>query len=229
MCLAPLISHAQSARKSTGNELIFSNVGFFTILILLILVIVFLIIRIKQITKQLSTQQQQLEKLSRIDDQTQLFNKWYFLKRLYEDFELYLRNPQTEAVLLMIDLDHFKNINETYGHASGDLVLEIVARIITQRTRKTDLCARYGGKEFLLLLRNTNADNAFKLAEELRADIQATKIQLADENINITCSIGIAAYNKQLQTCHDWIQYADKAMHLSKRKGRNRSTVHQAD
>jgi diguanylate cyclase (GGDEF)-like protein len=199
------------------------------LLLLSTLVIAFLVIRTKRDAKVLTAQHKKMKILSRTDDLTQLFNRRYIQKRLYEEFELYLRNPQTKASLLMIDLDHFKSINDTYGHATGDLVLEIVARIIDERSRKTDLFARYGGEEFLLLLRNTDADNALKLAEKIRTAIESKAIEFKGKTIHITCSIGISAFNEHLETCHDWIQQADMAMYQSKQNGRNQTTVYSTE
>lgn len=196
------------------------------LLLILTTVIAYLVLRTKSDAKVLAEQHKKMKRLSRTDDLTQLYNRRYIQKRLYEEFELYLRKPQTNASLLMIDLDHFKAINDTYGHAAGDLVLEIVARMIDERSRKTDLFARYGGEEFLLLLRNTDADNALKLAEKIRTAIESKAIEFQGKIIHVTCSIGISAFNESLETCHDWIQQADMAMYQSKQNGRNQTTVY---
>ena len=197
-----------------------------SLLLLLISVIVFLIIRTKKDAKKLSIQHKRLEQLNRIDDLTKLYNRRYFLKCLKEEFEDYRKNAQTEACLLMIDIDHFKAVNDNHGHASGDLALETVAHLISQQAHKTTLCARYGGEEFLLLLRDSNAEIAFKFAEKLRIAIQSTAIIIEDQTINVTCSIGIAAYNN-ISKYHDWVRNADMAMYQSKRNGRNQTTVFQ--
>lgn len=195
-------------------------------LLILTTVIAYLVLRTKSDAKVLAEQHKKMKRLSRTDDLTQLYNRRYIQKQLYEEFELYLRKPQTNASLLMIDLDHFKAINDTYGHAAGDLVLEIVARMIDERSRKTDLFARYGGEEFLLLLRNTDADNALKLAEKIRTAIEPKAIEFQGKIIHVTCSIGISAFNESFETCHDWIQQADMAMYQSKQNGRNQTTVY---
>lgn len=195
------------------------------LLMLLCGVIALLILRTKRDAKALALQHKKLEKISRTDDLTQLYNRRYIHKRLFEEFELYLRQPHTKASLLMIDLDHFKSINDNYGHASGDLVLQKIACVIDEKSRGTDLCARYGGEEFLLLLRNANAENAFNLAEKIRKSIQSTEVECNGKAINLTASIGVAAFNEHIEAYHDWIQQADMAMYQSKKNGRNQSTV----
>jgi diguanylate cyclase (GGDEF)-like protein len=201
---------------------------FIALLLVLISVIVFLIIRTKNFAKKLAAQHQKLEQVSRIDDLTKLLNRRYFLYLLNEELTDYRKSSHTQTCLLMIDIDHFKAINDNHGHVSGDLALEKVAQVIKKQSSKTTLCARYGGEEFLLLLRDTNTEVAFKFAEELRIAIQSTEIIFQEHIINITCSIGIAAYNNTAKH-HDWIQNADKAMYQSKRKGRNQTTIFQED
>ncbi len=218
----------KTASIKLANQRLTTFQWLIALLLLLISVIVFLIIRTKKDARKLAKQHNELEQLSRIDYQTKLFNRRYFLKCLKEEFEVYRKNEQTAACLLMIDIDHFKTINDNHGHASGDLALAKVANLITQQAHKTTLCSRYGGEEFLLLLRETNAENAFQFAEQLRIAIQSTTIVVEDQTINVTCSIGIAAFNN-ITKYHDWIQNVDMAMYQSKRNGRNQTTMFQEE
>lgn len=196
------------------------------LLLVLTLMIVLLIIRTKNDARKLSAQHLTLQRMSRIDDQTQLFNRRYFLQCLKEEFDNLHNSSQADVSLLMLDIDHFKAINDTYGHASGDLVLEKVAHIITQHAHESTLCARYGGEEFLLLLKNNNEEDAFEFAEKLRDAIQSTTINIDSEQIQVTSSIGIATYNEQLKDCQDWIRVADLAMYQSKKNGRNQTRIY---
>lgn len=199
-----------------------------TVLLLLISVIAFLIIRTKKDARKLVTQHKKLEQVSRVDDLTKLYNRRYFLKCLNEEFESFCKNDKDNACLLMIDIDHFKAINDNHGHASGDLALQKVAEIIKQQSHQSTLCARYGGEEFILLLRGSNLENTFQFAENLRRAIQSNKIMIEGQTICITCSIGIAAYSNTSKY-HDWIKNADSAMYQSKRNGRNQTTVFRED
>ncbi|MGJ8664352.1 MAG: GGDEF domain-containing protein, partial [Marinicella sp.] len=194
------------------------------LLLLLISVIVYLIIRTKKDANQLAKQHNKLEQLNRIDYQTNLYNRRYFLTCLKDEFDENCNDDQAESCLLMVDIDHFKAINDNYGHASGDLALEKVANIITQQAHETTLCARYGGEEFILLLRDTSIAEAFKFAEALRIAIQSTAIIIENQVINVTSSIGLAACNNN-KNYQDWIQNADMAMYQSKGNGRNKTTI----
>ncbi len=196
-----------------------------TLLLLLITVIVVLIFRTKKDAKKLAIQHTELERLSHIDDQTQLYNRRYFLQLLKKEFNVDRNSVASEMSLLMIDIDHFKAVNDNHGHAAGDLVLEKVADVISQQAHKTTLSARYGGEEFILLLKDTRVEDALDYAEKLRIAIQSIVIKVDTKKIEVTCSIGIAAYHEHFQNCHDWIQNADVAMYQSKQNGRNQTTV----
>jgi len=198
------------------------------LLLLLFVVIIVLIIKSLKNTQALAQHRDQLKILNRTDDLTQMYNRRYLQKRLYEEFELQQRNKRADSVLVMIDIDKFKHINDTYGHLAGDLVIQVIAEMIQERLRSTDICGRFGGEEFLILLRNTNAVNAFNLAEQLRTNIENKVIKYDDRIIKSTCSIGIAPFSDSMDSCHDWIQQADVAMYQSKANGRNQTTNYQA-
>lgn len=198
------------------------------LLLILSAVIIFLIIKVLKNAQALVLHRDQLKILNRTDDLTQMFNRRYLQKRLYEEFEVQQRNNRADSVLVMIDIDKFKQINDSYGHLAGDLVIHVIAEMIQERLRTTDICGRFGGEEFLILLRNTNAKNAFNLAEQLRINIENKVIKYHDQTIKSTCSFGIAPFSSQMDSCHDWIQQADLAMYSSKQNGRNQTTIYQA-
>jgi diguanylate cyclase (GGDEF)-like protein len=196
------------------------------LLLLFAVLIIVLIIRTKRDARALAAHAKKLKELTRLDDLTGMYNRRYLQKHLDQVFELFLRSKQANSVLLMLDIDRFKNINDTCGHLTGDLVLVNVAQIIQERVRSTDLCGRFGGEEFLILLRNTDTENAIELAEKLRIKIENLRIKHQDEEIGVTISIGVAAINLNMKLSSDWIKQADTAMYQSKQQGRNKTTIY---
>jgi len=128
----------------------------------------------------------------------------------------------------MIDIDHFKQINDEYGHLAGDFVLQIVAKNCRGYLRRTDLFARYGGEEFICLLPEQNETGALKLAERIRSTIEQTRTEFDAHSIVITASIGLSLLQtKNELTLEDLIDRADQALYRSKSQGRNRVTLWQ--
>jgi len=195
------------------------------LLILFGIFIGILILRTKRDARALAASGKKLQTLTRMDDQTNMFNRRYLQNRLDQEFELFLRDNNNNRILLMIDIDHFKQINDTYGHLAGDYVLNRVAQIINDRVRKSDTCGRYGGEEFLILLHNSATDKAMEFAESLRQSIEMQPINFNNNPIHATVSIGISLINASMQSSQDWIQQADSAMYQSKQQGRNQSSV----
>lgn len=150
------------------------------------------------------------------DSLTGLFNRYYFYKEHDEAIREYSQTGETFA-LCMIDVDHFKTINDTYGHDAGDGVLQFLARTMVHSLRKNDIAVRYGGEEFLLLLRDIDSKACYQTCERLRLSIQEKS---KDTSIAITVSIGFCMFSKSLSSA-DHISQVDKAMYASKQKGRN--------
>jgi len=171
-----------------------------------------------------------LEQIAHTDKLTQLPNRYYFMKRLEIEIQRYIRN-KTNLVLMMIDLNKFKAINDTYGHIAGDLVLKKAGEVIASSIRATDLCGRIGGDEFIVMLTDTNEDAAISYAHRLREAFDQAYIIHDDVKLQLSASIGVAslvgiedesqlseriteanisAYRDQL------IQQADKAMYQAK-------------
>ena len=169
----------------------------------------------------------QLLEMTTTDIMTHLKLKHYFFTLLME--HLYTINSSGEKKetlsILMIDIDFFKNINDTYGHAAGDIVLEEVAKIIKSCTRNADTAARYGGEEFVVMLNNTSASAAMAVAERIRKSIEEKSIMYDGKKINVTISIGVSSYNFDLESAKSIVERADKALYESKQNGRNRVTL----
>ena len=125
---------------------------------------------------------------------------------------------------MMIDIDFFKKVNDTYGHASGDEVLRTVASIIKAQLRESDIPARYGGEEFAVLLPYTHIDEAKIVGERLRKAVEEASIQLDKLNINVTISMGLAELTPDLSG-EELFKLADKALYEAKESGRNRVCI----
>jgi len=128
--------------------------------------------------------------------------------------------------LVMIDIDHFKKINDTHGHLAGDYVLIKTAELLKSMCRKEDVLARYGGEEFLMILRNTDEEGAALQAERIRKEIASTSIVSEGNEINITISLGVACIQADSE-CEDYkkfIKEADQSLYQSKKQGRNCTT-----
>jgi diguanylate cyclase (GGDEF)-like protein len=157
------------------------------------------------------------------DALTGLFNRRYFERRLREEHAQARRHKRAFSIV-MLDLDHFKLVNDTYGHADGDRVLRHVAKVILGQLREDDVSCRYGGEEFVLLLRGTNELAARIVAERVRQSLAAKPIALGPKNELrvITCSAGVAAADEPNNYADDVLARADAALYRAKRAGRNR-------
>lgn len=165
---------------------------------------------------------QGVEELSITDGLTGLYLLRYFKQRLKEEF---YRAERThgQLSLMILDIDHFKRINDSYGHPVGDTILTTVAERILENARKVDLTARYGGDEFVILLPDTAAEEALLLAERLHQAVSTEPIAVANKStIHLTVSIGVATYPTHAATIDELIKRADEALYWIKSHGRNR-------
>ena len=165
----------------------------------------------------------ELEYLSRTDVLTDATNRRHFFVLAELEFERFKRYGHPLAILLM-DIDHFKRINDTYGHRAGDLVLKSFVRTCQEHLRTTDIFARYGGEEFICLLYEVNHKRAMETAERLRKVIADAQFDFVGELIPVTMSIGLA-FAQANETLDAVITLADQALYESKNNGRNRVTI----
>lgn len=168
----------------------------------------------------------QLESLSRTDHLTQLNNRGYWEERLGEEFRRYQRARSAPCSLILFDIDHFKQVNDVYGHPAGDEVIRSTAQVLLENVRATDLAGRYGGEEFSVVLIDTQADGAMILAERLRKKIEALTVHFDGQEIRYTISLGIAQVSDQPENHKYWVECADKALYEAKHGGRNRSVIY---
>jgi len=168
---------------------------------------------------------QKTEKLAITDGLTGLYNHRRFQERLSEELARSERSPSPLA-LLLIDLDHFKQVNDRYGHPVGDVVLRGVARLLKESIRKVDLAARYGGEEFVVLLVDTELRGAHRLAERIRETAARLVFRADGREFGISLSLGLAAYPQDARRKEDLIERADQALYYAKQGGRNRTVAY---
>lgn len=169
----------------------------------------------------------QTKELSVRDELTHLFNRRYFQNVLLSEFKRATRYNRPLS-LLMIDVDHFKQFNDTHGHLKGDLALKSIAQALSQSIREVDILARYGGEEFVLLLPNTDLNNAYTVAEKLRKKIEnEMRVDIfnhSQQNLKTTISIGIASY-PEIENLENMVHASDMALYEAKKRGRNCSVI----
>lgn len=166
-----------------------------------------------------------LERLAMIDDLTGLANRRAFFARGGEELQR-TRRYRSPLSIIMLDIDKFKNINDTFGHEYGDKALQSFARILQEHVREVDVAGRLGGEEFGILLPNTNANEAMVLAERLRRAVAEFILSKEDQRIFMTASFGVAEFNPQIENIDGLLKNADMAMYQSKNQGRNRVTIY---
>ena len=166
-----------------------------------------------------------LSLLNQKDSLTNLFNRMHWEKCLESEYNRWMRS-ENESSLVMIDIDHFKKINDGYGHLAGDHVIRHISALIRSHVRTTDIAGRYGGEEFAILLSDTNLNNAEIFTERLRLDIAKAIVKYNDIDIKYTVSMGIAEVNPTIESYEAWIACADAALYKSKSNGRNQTSLH---
>jgi len=159
-----------------------------------------------------------------IDSLTGLFTRRHFDIRIDDMFRL-ARRYGTPFSLILLDLDHFKQVNDTHGHRAGDHVLSESAEVITSVIRDCDSAFRYGGEEFAVLLPETNAEQAHHIAERLRKAIKSHKTKVDEASVSVTLSLGVAEYHPDLANHGELIALTDKALYAAKQGGRDRTVA----
>jgi diguanylate cyclase (GGDEF)-like protein len=172
-----------------------------------------------------------LEQESVTDPLTGIFNRRYMDRRLQEEFAR-AKDYNMPFSILLLDVDHFKELNDFYGHQGGDQILVSLTRLILNSTRANDVVARYGGDEFMVIASNTHASNASQLSERIRQAIQSRQFEVTGESfehvtVHLTISVGVSSYYEGVESIQSLIQCADQAMYQAKREGRNRTVVNQ--
>jgi diguanylate cyclase (GGDEF)-like protein len=162
-----------------------------------------------------------LERLATTDDLTGIWNRRHFLALAEASWTRFVRDREPLAVLVL-DLDLFKSINDRFGHDVGDSVIAHVANLCGRQKRETDILARFGGEEFVLLMPQTRGGTAVPFAEELRRRIEAEPLAVDGETLRITTSIGVAEADAGMASLGDLLKRADQALYDAKRDGRNR-------
>ena len=161
-----------------------------------------------------------VEELAITDGLTELYVRRYFFERLEEELKRSKRH-NFKFVFLMIDIDNFKTINDTYGHLVGDCILKDAGRIIKENSREIDLAARYGGEEYSLVLPNTGREDGKVVAERIRARIEDNIFKAYDERLKVTVSVGISVYPDDSSEVKGLVEKADKALYAAKDSGKN--------
>jgi len=160
------------------------------------------------------------------DGLTGLFILKYFTLRIQNEFER-AKQYNTKLSLIMMDIDHFKHFNDTYGHEQGNVVLKGFADLMKDTFRKSDILARYGGEEFCALLPGVGRGEAFESAERFRRKLQSLPFSARGEEVRVTVSIGVVSFpDTYLETTADFIECADKALYQAKNSGRNKTVYY---
>lgn len=178
-------------------------------------------------TKELKIANKKLDLISRTDELTGLPNRRDMNETIANEIERTQRSRKPFC-FIFVDIDHFKVINDTYGHACGDVILKSVSQTIRGLLRKYDVFARYGGEEFLTLLPETDLEGATAVAERFRRQIEMMTVHYADYTINITITLGVSQFDHRLGADRS-IQLADKALYQGKESGRNKVVVWQPE
>ena len=180
-------------------------------------------------SKELMDLNDEFKKLSVTDSLTGLFNRRYFEETLAREMEVSKRHGDTNS-LLVIDIDHFKKVNDTYGHMHGDTVIKMIAAVMKGRLRESDVLCRIGGEEFVVICRRADKEDAVELAEDIRKTVKGQITNTGNDEIKVTISIGVVTVTKDNIDAYveNIFKYADIALYHSKDKGRDR-VIHYDD
>lgn len=176
-------------------------------------------------------EKQQMEALENLNEQathdplTGVFNRRYMDRILPDGISLSRQNGSTLGVL-MADVDHFKQVNDVYGHKAGDLVLQSITKIFKKCVRAADVVCRYGGEEFVIIMPGVTLSTLSKTAEEIRSKCQAMSLTYDEQEIKVTVSLGIAAYPQHGSHADEILVHADAALYCAKEQGRNQVVVY---
>jgi two-component system, cell cycle response regulator len=163
---------------------------------------------------------EEIYRLTTIDGLTQIYNKRYYLETLEREISRAHRYRR-ELSMIMFDIDHFKKINDTYGHLAGDYVLKQLASVVKSRIRREDTMSRYGGEEFAIVLPEVDSYNANQTAEKIRKLVEKTVFKFEDTKIPVTISVGVCSVTQETKDPAEFIKKADEKLYQAKAQGRN--------
>lgn len=165
---------------------------------------------------------QQMQRLAALDSLTGIYNRRFGISRIQEEFSRSIRSG-TAVSLVMLDIDHFKLVNDTYGHVVGDKIIVSITKTISSAIREGDVLIRYGGEEFLCILPGANLHDAQQIAERIRIMVGDSTLKWGEQEVRVTVSLGTATYpNRNISDVQQFICTADEAMYSAKNMGRNR-------
>ena len=170
------------------------------------------------LSRRLAKQREEFEKISRTDGLSQLNNRRFWEESVYKEFERHKRSGSPLS-LIMVDIDHFKQVNDKYGHVAGDQMIREISELLGDAVRQADVVGRYGGEEFGLVLPDTDIKGAMQFAERLRLGVQTLTVK--PYGIRCTISLGVAEVDSDIRKYRQLIECADKALYNAKRNGRN--------
>ncbi len=171
------------------------------------------------VNRELERVNQELEKVAKHDVLSGLLNRLSLFNMVDAEIDRSMRN-EIPLCGIMMDIDHFKNVNDNFGHQCGDEVIRHIGRCLRNGLRKYDHAGRYGGEEFFIILPNTSLDQATSIAERFREELEAEKLACDDQVISVTASLGVAQYRSG-ESKEMWIARADRSMYQAKQRGRN--------
>ena len=193
--------------------------------ILAFFVLVYFLLRLNTLRKkanhELATLNAQLYEFATIDSMTGLSNRRHFLELAQKEL-LHNRRTDSELTVLMLDVDHFKQVNDNYGHAAGDKVIEAVGHLLTKNLREYDLVGRMGGEEYAMLLVDCDERQSLEIADRICADVSGAETTYQDIQIRVTISIGIGKIGPGDREITQPLERADNALLKAKASGRNR-------
>jgi diguanylate cyclase (GGDEF)-like protein len=163
---------------------------------------------------------EEIHKMAITDGLTGLFNKRYFMEGLDQEISRARRHKRALSVIIF-DIDHFKDVNDTYGHLAGDHVLKELSEVIKSRVRREELVARYGGEEIIILMPETDVDGATRLAEQVRERVEQHNFRFSSKEIKLTISGGVASADEADYEIMPFIHLADERLYEAKNSGRN--------
>lgn len=175
--------------------------------------------------KEIASQKKQLEELAYYDPLTKIPNRRLLDIEVKKEIEN-LKRYNTNSSIIILDIDYFKKINDTYGHPAGDVILRDFAQLVKENIRKTDTIARLGGEEFVILLPKTDIDRGNFVAEKIRKMVMKSHFDIGDQKIQVTASFGVAELPRDSE---NYYQNADRALYKAKENGRNQVQVYRKD